>query len=293
MNTEPELARRGDRNACRATRLGAWVVFWCLGASSATADLLVYYSFDDGSVSGNVVFDDSLNGHSGILTAASGGAGGKFGQAVDFSGTRGTSELKAMFSGEPAFGSSFSVSFWVLADDTRSSYLLHRGTQYNDQNSIVSNFTGPGVHLFGAGTGVWDASAMSLDSVGRWTNVIYSYDGSTLRGYVDGSQMVNVAIGVSWASTGDLYLGSSNNSMGYGDNYAGLMDDFAIWDDAISSLTVAQLQVSPISALIAVPEIDPAAIAGVVALLVSAAGMVDQHRRHRAPRTVDARPSAR
>jgi hypothetical protein len=93
----------------------------------------------------------------------------------------------------------------------------------------------PATHIFtNADRGVSGTAGVPLDS---WTHLAATYDGATLRLYVNGTQVATRAItGAIRASTGALRIGGNNV---WGEWFAGLIDEVRLYNRA---LTAAELQ---------------------------------------------------
>jgi hypothetical protein len=82
-----------------------------------------------------------------------------------------------------------------------------------------------------------DARGPAALATGAWAHLAASYDGTTLRLYVNGTQVTTLATsGSIAASTGALKLGGNGV---WGEWFAGLMDDVRLYNRA---LTAAEIQ---------------------------------------------------
>ena len=88
-------------------------------------------------------------------------------------------------------------------------------------------------------------SAASALAVGTWTHLAATFDGSTLRIYVNGTQASQLAVSGSIAtSTGVLRIGG--NSV-WGEYFSGLIDEVRLYNRALSAAEIAQDMTTPIS----------------------------------------------
>lgn len=201
------------------------------------------------------------------------------GQGANFSGDRGKGNKNMLTwslpkSAVPSTDGEtvvpFSISFWMKADDftTKDNYLwyLNGGTQvavlYNYNTKLVElyNFTS------GNGT-VRSASAITVPDL-RWHHYAYTYDGTTLRCYLDGDQTSSTTVTVrfnKWTKSdngGGFAIGSGGSNA---NTFAGSLDEFrldgvarsAAWIKACVAVASASqpLESSTVYDL-AVPEYD-------------------------------------
>lgn len=267
------------------TRFFSYVLFNILLITEYSwAGLIMGYSFDNSTVSGNTVVDVSGT-YTGTFTPnVLSGQPGQFGQSFYFDGTNNASEVKIPYTTAPKFGNNFTFSVWMkyaAADAGRASYLLHRGTLVSDQNSIIFGFAGAGIaEIFGpqrTGADPRPVSGISSIQPDVWNHVAYTYDGATLRNYLNGVQTSSSAIVFDLTATGDMYLGSSGNGFNaVSNNFRGYLDDVGFWDEALSSAEIASIYSSPVAA---VPE--PASIASWALICLSSITFKRLMRRNR------------
>ncbi len=248
------------------------------------ADLIMAYSFDNSTVSGNTIVDVSGT-YTGTFTAnVAPGQAGLFGQSFYFDGTNNASEVKIPYTTAPKFGNNFTFAVrmkYAAADANRASYLLHRGTLSDDQNSIIFGFSGPGeMEIFGpqrTGADPRPVSKISSIPADTWNHVAYTYDGATLRSYLNGVQTSSSAIVFDLTATGDMYLGSSGNGFNAtSNNFRGFLDDVGFWNEALSASEILALSNAPLSV---VPE--PGSIAMLTAICLSSVSFRRLKRRNK------------
>jgi hypothetical protein len=188
------------------------------------------YSFDDGS--GSSLIDRTGKGHTGAVREAV-WAAGKNGGALQFDG----------------------VNDWVTVDDAPDLQLVGTMTVEAWVNpSATTNWRTvlmkekPGdmaYSLYAAGDGrfptaqVGSAStrATPILTTNTWTHLAATYDGTTLRIYVNGVQKATKAVsGGLTASSGVLRIGGNGNWLD--EFFAGKIDDVRVYN---STLTAAQI----------------------------------------------------
>jgi hypothetical protein len=215
------------------------------GSSSAADTALVgQWHLDEGR--GATVSDSSGNNNNGTITGGAQWVQGRFGAGLDFDGQTGRVQILDNAAIEPS--SSLSVSAWVKSAGSPGlfRYVVAKGAT----GCIAASYglyTGPngGLEFYlshrrgtaytpspDAGTGVWD---------GRWHMVVGTYDGATIRLFVDGNE-----VGSGTARTGTIeYLLLDSNDLFIGDypgcvqhNFQGVIDEINIWSRALSAAEV-------------------------------------------------------
>lgn len=237
----------------RIRLLGLLVVLFALTAGATTArastTLDGQWHLDEGS--GTTTADSSGNGNNGTLTASATWVGGLFGRALSFNGTPGYVTVPGARSLQTP---QVSVSAWVNhsgtpgayryivakgATDVAASYALYTGSD-GGLAFYVSKDAGKTFQLSPReGPGIWD---------GNWHLVVGTFDGSTVRLYVDGNQ-----VGSGMAYSGTIqYPNPTNNDLYIGDYplcqngmFTGTIDEVSVWNHALSQSEVQQLLGGP------------------------------------------------
>jgi hypothetical protein len=256
-------------------------------APLARAQTLVgYYSFDTGTLStiGSSVLAATGTGSplSLLSTAPQFDASGRFGGAVNFSGG---SPLDGVFgTGSTTIGNNFSISVWLKTSDVTAisnSYLFQTGVSgAGAQNAILFGYNNATAELYGSSQGLSGStdpraiSGMTLSSSlnNTWVNLVYTYNGSTLRGYLNGSEAFSTPATFSLIAGGGLSIGGARDGNGL---FSGSLDDFAIWNGALTQTQITALQTSSALSVSAIPEPSTyAALCGVAML-----GFAAWHRK--------------
>ncbi len=156
----------------------------------------------------------------------------------------------------------FTIEFWMKLHSTQPYYMGVFGQQttaYSSDNFSISFYCGDEVNRFGM-TGSWSddesGNPSSFDNrttmpfgTGVWKHVATTFDGTTMKMYVDG-----VLIKESNNFSGDSYAGKSlgnthdfllGKTFGYGSGvtthfFDGEIDEFRIWDDARTKTEIRQ-----------------------------------------------------
>ncbi|MCA9388201.1 LamG domain-containing protein, partial [Candidatus Berkelbacteria bacterium] len=210
------------------------------------------YPSDNFSMSGNkglwhldeasgTITDSSGLGNDGTLSGGSYGAAGRLATALDFNGT---SDFVAVpDSASLDITNNLTVSFWVYADTTPQlwdSPII----KTTDDDSWYDGF---GMFYQGGQIRFWvdqyDTNVASAAfSVGSWHHVVGTYDGTTVRVYVDGVEGTpDSYTGSITPNNTSLFIGSGADASGAGYYWDGKIDEVAVFDRAIDSSEVQAL----------------------------------------------------
>jgi hypothetical protein len=197
--------------------------------------LVAAYGFNEGS--GSTVADASGNLLNGTITGATWTSAGRFGSALSFDGvndlvTVNDSNLLDLTTGMTleAWVKPTSLSGWttVILKET-SGELVYSLYGASDTARPPSSY----VRIAGTTTG---AVGSALLPVNGWSHLAATYDGATLRLYVNGLQVGSLAVpGSITVSTGALRF--AGNSV-WGEYFAGLIDEIRIYNRALSQAEI-------------------------------------------------------
>ena len=82
-------------------------------------------------------------------------------------------------------------------------------------------------------------------AAGQWTHVALTYDGATLRLFVNGVQVASTAAGGAiQASSNPLWIGGNNP---YGEYFAGVIDEAQVYNRALAAAEVQTVMNTPLS----------------------------------------------
>jgi Concanavalin A-like lectin/glucanases superfamily len=221
--------------------------------AGAAVGLAGSWPLDEGS--GSVVHDFSGHGNNGTISGGAQWTPGFSGTALRFDGTTGRVRVPDGASLEPT--TQVTVTAWLKASKPvgQFAYIVAKGAQRCDAASY-GLYTGPnrGLSFYvsqeggdtftrspDAGSRVWD---------GRWHFVVGTYDGRSVRLYVDG---VQVGSGAQLAGNidydfpdNDLYLGHYAGCTGL--DFGGAIDAPQVWSRSLSAaevLTTYEALVAP------------------------------------------------
>jgi hypothetical protein len=209
------------------------------------------WKLDEGS--GTTAADTSGNGNNGVLAGAATWVPGVFGSALSFDGS--TAEIKVSDNNALEPANAVTVSAWVKAAGSPGTYrymAAKGGNQCIAASYGLYTGLGGGLEFYvserhgltfalspDAGQGVWD---------GNWHLAVGTYDGTTIRLYVDGAQ-----VGSGTPQTGSLeYLLQSSNDFYIGNypscqphHFLGDIDEVMVWSRALSAAEISALASAP------------------------------------------------
>jgi hypothetical protein len=203
-------------------------------STAPTGGLVAAYSFNEGA--GTTVADATGIGNTGTISGATWNTTGKFGGSLTFNGTSNLVLINS--SASLNFSSAMTLEAWVYPTATQSgwrtvvqkqtdAFLLHASS--NSPLSPAGGGTFNGTVSF-----VSNPSAIALNT---WTHLAVTYDGATIRLYVNG------LLTASQAQTGALETNANAIRIGgnvpYGEYFLGRIDEVRIYNRALS---LAELQ---------------------------------------------------
>jgi hypothetical protein len=233
----------------------------------SNTSLIASYAFDE--TIGTTTADGSGNGNTGTLENVTRVPSGKYGGALSFNGT--TSVVTVNDAPSLRLTAGMTLEAWVNPSSLNSPDLgwcaviaKDRTAGGNDidyaLDAAAGNGTPPGVHVTinGADSGAGGGGVLSLNS---WTFLAGTYDGATLRMYVNGTLVASKAVAGSIGVTTDpLKIGGDlSNEM-----FTGLIDNVRVYNQALSQ---AQIQSDMTTAAVT------AAPAQAIAMAVGGAGL--------------------
>jgi hypothetical protein len=249
-------ARDARGNLATSTAVGVTV------ANTQVAGLTLAFGLDEGS--GAITHDSSGNQNRGSITNALWSNSGHTGKALLFDGTGDWVDTPNSASLNVT-GQGLTVEMWAnITSSTGSDYVL-LGKPWNVGN------TGPPPYQFGV---EYSASRNQVDffygdttntgrgpfsmssSVGTWQHIAFTFDGTTVRGYLNGVQQLATSAPGSVASRNTpVRLGVDGAS---NQGFKGRLDDVRIYNRALTAAEIAQDRDKPVPA--AVPPVGDGVI---------------------------------
>jgi hypothetical protein len=207
--------------------------------NTALPGLVAAYNFNEGA--GSMLTDRSGLSHTGTISGAAWTTQGKYGSALTFDGI--DDWVTVADRNDLDFTTGMTIEAWVFPTALGSgtwrnvvikersggeTYNLYANSDTDSPKLYVVRSAAPGVPLDAAGT-----SQLPLNV---WTHLAATYNGSTVRLYVNGTQVGTRAVaGPLLTSTGVLRLGG--NSV-WGEYFAGRIDEVRLYNRALSAAEI-------------------------------------------------------
>jgi len=205
------------------------------------AGLVAAYSFDEGT--GTTVADASGTGNGGAIGTATWSTLGKNGNALSFNGT--SARVTVPDAPSLRLTNAMTLEAWVFPTKRSTvwrdvifkgdDYFLMSSTHVSSRPAVGGNFSGTNAYLNGP-------SALTSN---RWTHLAATYDGTTLRLYVNGAQVATRS------QTGTLATSSNPLNIGgdtiYNQYFAGRIDDVRLYNTARSAVQIQADMNAPVT----------------------------------------------
>jgi len=220
------------RDAAGNTTTSATVTVTVSGG--LTSGLVAAYGFNEGS--GTTVADSSGSNNNGTTTATTWSTTGKFGAALSFNGT--SSWVTVPDANSLDLTTGMTLEAWVnpTALGTAWRTVIMKEATGGLAYSLYGNSdtTRPSAHVFVASE--QDTRGTAALALNTWTHLAMTYNGTTLRIFVNGVEASNKAIsGSARVTTGALRIGG--NSV-WGEYFSGLIDEVRIYNRALSATEI-------------------------------------------------------
>jgi hypothetical protein len=195
------------------------------------ARLVAAYSFNEGSGTG--VTDVSGNGNNGTTGNATWTTSGKYGNALTFNGTSARVTVNDAASLRLTGGMTLEAWVYPTTVNTATRDVIYKG----DDNYYLegSSFAGHKAPAMGGtlGSPLYGPGALSANT---WAHLAATYDGATMRLYVNGAQVASRAqTGAIATSANPLQIGGDSI---YGQYFAGRIDEVRIYNRALSQTEI-------------------------------------------------------
>ena len=267
------------------TRTNKFGILWAglvlaLCASPLQATLIAHYTFDE--TTGTAAGDSSTDGtdHGGIVKGTTFDAGsttGMIGNALTLDGSTDYVQLEGggavQASGTALQLSNFTLAIWfkrtgagsvsALSSGNQANPLITKGRNEGDSPAARNTNYFLGVRPDGKLQGHFEQAAgadqhlIGATAVANdvWHHAAMTYDGTTMRLYLDGSEDVSQAFGVAANSASTMFaaIGSALNQSGTTSGFfEGQIDDARIYDTVLTESEIGALVPEPTSSLLAV-----------------------------------------
>jgi chitodextrinase len=195
--------------------------------------------------------DLSGNGNNGTISGATWTVSGKYGNALSFNGTN--ARVTVNNSASLRLTSAMTLEAWVFPTTVNSAWrdVIYKGDDNYYLMAMSNNSSHP---VAGAILGGVYAEAIGPNALtaNTWAHLATTYDGATVRLYVNGVQVASQAkTGTIATSTNPLQIGGDSI---YGQYFAGRIDEVRVYNRGLS---VAEIQSDMNTPLIAPPDPQP------------------------------------
>ena len=202
-------------------------------SSSVSSGLVLALSFDEGS--GTVAADSSGNANHGTISGATWTVGGKYGNALVFNGTN--ARVIINDSQLLHLTTEMTLEAWVNPSTVTSTWrdVVYKGNDNYFLEAMSPNASPAAGGIFGSTPReTYGTAALTANT---WAHQAATYDGATLRVYVNGVAVASVAqTGNIATSTNPLEIGGDSI---YGQFFNGTIDEVRVYSRA---LTAAEIQ---------------------------------------------------
>jgi hypothetical protein len=198
---------------------------------AAGGGLVAAYGINEGS--GTAVSDVSGNGNNGTISGATWTTSGKYGNALSFNGTNALVTINNAPSLQLTSG--MTLEAWVYPTTVNNAWrdVIYKGNDNYYLEGTSSNSSRPAM----GGTFGSDLYGTGALTANTWAYLAATYDGATMRLYVNGVQVSSRAqTGAIATSTNPLQIGGDSI---YGQFFAGRIDEVRIYSRALG---VAEIQ---------------------------------------------------
>jgi chitodextrinase len=197
--------------------------------------LVAAYSFDGGS--GSVLTDNSGNGHDGTIVGASWTTSGKYRSALHFNGTGDYVSLPALGT---FYKSAFTLEAWVKKDTAAKGDAAVVGTWTSGGNGgpmLWFDYATSHLELVMSQGGSNYVDSGQLGAAGQWQYLAGTYDGTTARLYVNGTQVASKTFTGNVGDSNTWWIGAYGSTpSGFFD---GSVDEVRIYNRALAAGDVA------------------------------------------------------
>jgi Concanavalin A-like lectin/glucanases superfamily len=211
-------------------------------SNTQPSGLVAAYGFAEGA--GPTVADSSGNGNTGTISGATWTTQGKFGSALVFDGTSAVVTVPGAASLQLTTG--MTLEAWVYPTVAPAGWRAVIDKNVDRYYLMASSDQGNRPVAGGTwAAGNQNAPGPTVLAVNTWTHLAATFDGATVRLYVNGTQVASQAQTTPLTtSTGTLQIGGDAY---WGENFAGRIDEVRIYNRALSAAEIQRDMIAPIA----------------------------------------------
>jgi RHS repeat-associated protein len=193
-----------------------------------------YYRLDEAS-GGTIAYDKTTHGNNetygtGVTYGAAGGLRGTTDNAIHGDGTN--TPVTGSDSWTPTGASHWTVDGWIKSSDSSFKYLVHWGDDRSG-GATMNLYMSDATHVSASWSAGGDNFVTGSDlSDGNWHYLAWTFDGSTVKAYVDS---VAATVSSSWGSTSSINLSRTGNSWWIGGATSEPIDEVAVYPTPLSA----------------------------------------------------------
>lgn len=221
-------------------------------------DAVGIWLFDEGS--GDVARDASGNGNNGEVLASVKWDKGKFGRALNFPGTvTGTSYVKVPVKDELELVE-HSITAWINVTPTANDWqiIICKWFPHDVRNYSILTNKGIGTlfaQLTSGGAAQWKTADSGVDVTdGVWHHIACSYDGTTMRVYIDGEMKNQTAMGPGDPNEGDVTIGARYEGI---HPTTGLIDEVGLFNIGLDEEEIQDIMNDGLQAVLSLTAVEP------------------------------------
>lgn len=209
-----------------------------------SGEIVASYNFNEGS--GTIINDRSGNNNQGVVSGtATWSTSGKNGKALSFNGTNNYVSINDANTLD--LTNSMTLMAWIRPTALSSwrTVLLKAATNHIAYDLYANNPSNRPDFELNNGNAVSDLQGTSKIALNAWTHVASTFDGTTMKLYINGVLVSQRLAGtVAWATSGKLYIGGNTI---WGEYFKGLIDDVRVYNKALSASEVQTDMNSPVN----------------------------------------------
>jgi hypothetical protein len=205
--------------------------------------LVGWWTFDEGS--GNIAADSSGNGNDGTLNGpVEWTTEGKIGGAMKFTGPYNYIQIQDSPSLDMA--NAITITAWINPSWTGNNRIMQKSSGGGDNQYRLLKEWGDNMVFHLPGLSPDRLEFPGLPTLGEWTHLAATYDGSSMKVYYDGVVVGEQdSSGDLGTSDGTLCIGTKHETAPAGDEFNGMLDDVRIYNRALTQSEIKRLGGNP------------------------------------------------